>query len=57
MFMGSKGATLSKKTPMPISRDNDPTNPFKAPAPKQKANKDQMDWDDYDSKADESWYD
>lgn len=35
MFMGSKGAVLSKKTPLPPSRNEDGDS-FKMPAPRKK---------------------
>lgn len=35
MFMGSKGAIMSKKTPLPPTR-NDDGDTFKAPAPRKK---------------------
>lgn len=57
IFMGSKGAIMSKKTPMPVSRDVDSADTFKAPAPKNKAAKEGAEWDDYEGRAEDNWYD
>ena len=39
MFMGSKGAVMSKKTPLPPVRNEDGGDIFKAPAPKKRVEK------------------
>lgn len=49
---------MSKKTPMPISRDVDSADVFKAPAPRNKTTKENAgDWDDYEGQAEDNWYD
>ncbi|KAL4446591.1 hypothetical protein ABPG74_005529 [Tetrahymena malaccensis] len=74
MFVGSKGATLVKKTPLPPSRNAEGNggDQFKAPAPRgqggqtnkyqgnqtgNRQNQNENEWDDYEGKAEQYWYD
>lgn len=61
MFMGSKGAVLSKKTPLPPQRSGDGEG-FKVPVPRSRGgnqntivNAAEGEWDEL--KAEEYWYD